>query len=144
MDTIPVELYEIIFGFLSIKEKITIREVNYLFASQINMIHLLMYSLEKKLKLSHSIERNDGRDLIQTINNNFIMYTDYKHGGVHSFFRTNNYRYNRCIDSCCREKRLGNIYFSKKSQPIYNTDIQVDFYSKRKIPYCLNCYNKWS
>ena len=31
MDTIPIELYEIIFGFLSVKEKITIREVSLLF-----------------------------------------------------------------------------------------------------------------
>jgi len=148
MDTLPVELYQTIFGFLSVKEKITIREVSFFFESQIKMIMLLIYRLENNLKMSHSIEIKSGSDMIQTINNNFLMYTDYTQSGIHSLFRIDNHQYNRCIDFCCREKRLGNIYFSKKSQPIYNTSIHIerymDFYSKRKIPYCLNCYTKWS
>ena len=145
MDTIPVELYETILGFLSAKEKITMRETCFLFKYKINMKNLVIYRLENNLKRSHSIERKTGTDLILTINKNFIIYTDYTQSGIHSLFRINNHQYSRCIVSCCREKRLGNIYFSKKMPPPnYHQHYGWTFYSKRIIPYCLNCYNKWS
>jgi hypothetical protein len=144
METIPEELYDNILGFLSVKEKVTVREVCVLFESKIKRNNLVVNRLENKLKRSHSIEKKLYRDLILTTNNNFIMYTDYTQNGVHSLFRINNHQINRCIDFQCREKQLGNIYFSKKlPPPDYHQQYGWNFYSKRNIPYCLNCYNKW-
>ena len=54
METIPEELYETIFNFLSAKDKVTIREVCIFFESQINRINLVVNRLENKLKRSHS------------------------------------------------------------------------------------------
>ena len=148
MDTIPVDLYGNIFGFLSAKEKITMREVCKNYESKINRINLVIIRLGNILAKSHSRERKMGQDLILTFNNNFLMYTDYTPTGIHSLFRMRGslpIQYNRCIDVCCREKRLGNIYFSKDLSHInYHQHYGWNFYSKRKIPYCLNCYNKWS
>ena len=147
MDTIPIELYEIIFGFLSVKEKITIREVSLLFESRIKRINLLVNRVENILKKSHFYRIQKSSALLLTVHNSFIMYTDYRQNGIHSLFKVNNHSYNKCIDSCCREKRLGNIYFSKKSSPDHNTaslfERPMNYYSKRNIPYCMNCYNNW-
>ena len=145
METIPDELYENIFSFLSAKDRVTVREVCVFFESQINRINLVVNRLENKLKRTYSIEKKMSTDLILTINNNFILYTDHTANGIHTLFRINNHQYDRCIDVCCREKRLGNIYFSKQLPPpnYYQYHGYCNFYSRRHIPYCLNCFNKW-
>lgn len=156
MDTIPVELYEIIFGFLSSKDRVTLREVNHKYESLINKKNLTVCKLENKIKRIHSIEKKMSRDLILTINSNFLLYTDCNEnnnsgGGVHKLFRVNNYHHDRCINEQCREKRLGNIYFSKKLPPqnYHQSHTSTlferywNFYTKRKIPYCIYCFNKW-
>lgn len=144
MEIIPYELYQNIFGFLSAKDRVTTREVCIIFESQINRINLVVNRLENKLRKSHSIERKMCNDLLLTINNNFVLYTDYTQNGIHSLFRINNHQYKKCIDVGCREKQLGNIYFSKKiPPPNYHQHYGWNFYNKRIIPYCLNCFNKW-
>ena len=144
METIPDELYGTIFGFLSARDKVIVREVCVEFESQISRINLVVNRLENNLKRSHSIERKMCSDLILTLNDNFLIYTDQTQKGVHPLFKINTHSYNLCIDACCREKRLGNIYFSKKlPPPNYHQHYGWNFYSKRIIPYCLDCYNKW-
>ena len=140
MELLPDELYDNIFGFLSIKEKIIVREVCILFESRIKRINLTVNRLENKMKRSHSIERKLTRDMFLTISNNFLMYTDYMQNGIHTLFRINNHSYTRCIVDRCREKGLGNIYLYLNR---CHYRIGWNFYSKRIIPYCLNCYNKW-
>jgi hypothetical protein len=140
MELLPDELYDNIFGFLSIKEKIIVREVCILFESRIKRINLTVNRLENKMKRSHSIERKLTRDMFLTISNNFLMYTDYTQNGIHTLFRINNHSYTRCIVDRCREKGLGNIYLYLNR---CHYRIGWNFYSKRIIPYCLNCYNKW-
>ena len=144
MDLLPDELYDNILGFLSTKEKIIMREVCIIFESKITKMNLVVNRLENKLKRSHSIERKQSRDLFLTISNNVSMYTDYTQNGIHTLFRINNHSYTRCIVNGCREKGLGNIYLTLNRYH-YRYDYQGgwNFYSKRIIPYCLNCYNKW-
>jgi hypothetical protein len=144
MDLLPDELYDNILGFLSIKEKIIVREVCILFESRIKKINLTINKLENNLKRLHSIEKKLCKDLFLTINNNFAMYTDYTQNGIHTLFRINNHQYTRCIVDGCREKRLGNIYLAlNRYHYRYDYPAGWNFYSKRIIPYCLNCYNKW-
>ena len=140
MELLPDELYDNIFGFLSIKEKIIVREVCILFESRIKKINLTVNKLENKMKRSHSIEKKLTRDMFLTISNNVSMYTDYTQNGIHTLFRINNHSYTRCIVNGCREKGLGNIYLYLNR---CHYRIGWNFYSKRIIPYCLNCYNKW-
>jgi hypothetical protein len=141
MDMLPDELYDNILGFLSIKEKIIMREVCIIFEFKITKMNLVVNRLENKLKRSHSIERKQSRDLFLTISNNVSMYTDYTQNGIHTLFRINNHSYTRCVVDGCREKGLGNIYLTLNRY--YYRVGGWNFYSKRKIPYCLNCYNKW-
>lgn len=140
MELLPIELYNSIFGFLSTKDKIIVREVCISFESRIKRSNLTVNRLENKLQRSHSIEKKLSRDMFLTISNNVSMYTDYTQNGIHTLFRINNHSYTRCIVNGCREKRLGNIYFNLNR---YDYHSGWNLYSKRKIPYCLNCYNRW-
>jgi hypothetical protein len=141
MESLPEELWEIVILFLSLKEKINVRRVSYFFGSYKKRYYLTLFRLEKQIYNFISIERKEDSELILTINNNFILYTDYKKGGVHSVFRINNHQHEQCLDVNCREKRLGNIYFSNKKT---NTRCDIwNLYTRHKMPYCLNCFNKW-
>ena len=140
MDLLPNELYDNIIRFLSTKDKISMREVDSIFESKIKKMNLVVNRLENQLQRSHSIERKISRDLFLTISNNVSMYTDYTQNGIHTLFRINNHSYMRCIINGCREKGLGNVYLTLNR---YDYQSGWNFYSKRKIPYCLNCYNKW-
>lgn len=145
MKSIPLELFGNIILFLSLKEKINVRKVNSVFRYSIKMLYLLTYRLENQFLKSHSIEERIASNLILTTSNNFTFYTDYKKSGVHSLFRINNHEFQKCINANCREKKVGDIYFSKQrtadySQKTYN----FNCYSKRKIHYCLNCFNRWN
>lgn len=140
---LPLDLYQNILGFLSTKDKITIRKVSRIFKENVNPRIMIIYRLSNKLPKIYSIEKKWSQDLILTINNNFIMYTEEKKG-VHPLFRIDNHKYDRCIDAYCREKKIGNIYLSYKSEIIsYNLTSVPNLYQKRIIPYCLNCFNKW-
>ena len=140
MDLLPNELYDNIIRFLSTKDKISMREVDSIFESKIKKMNLVVNRLENKLQRSHSIERKISRDLFLTISNNVSMYTDYTQNGIHTLFRINNHSYTRCVVNGCGEKGLGNIYLTLNR---YDYQSGWNFYSKRIIPYCLNCYNKW-
>jgi hypothetical protein len=136
MESVPGELWEFVILFLSLKEKINVRKVSSFFRSYINRYYLIQYRLHNNLIRSFSIERKMENELILTINNNFIFYTDYQKPRVHSLFRINNHQYERCVNVNCREKRLGNIYFSKKKH-----NLQWNLYTRRMTPYCFNCFN---
>ena len=65
----------------------------------------------------------------------------YTTSRLHHLFRIQNTNHT-CINSCCREKRLGNIYIGlhRGDIPQY---LRTMHYIKRKIPYCITCFNEW-
>jgi len=143
MEIVPEDIYGIIMKFLSFKERIIVSEVCKNFLNERKSIYIIINRLENALLQSHSIQMKLSHELILTMNNNFDMYTDHTRNGIHSVFRINNHSYTRCINAYCREKRLENIYFSKKS-PVYHQHYYGwNFYHKRTVPYCLNCFNMW-
>ena len=144
MEILPKELCEIVLLFLSLKDRIIAREVSSTFLSCINSRNLVAYRLENKLAISHSIEKKYFSDIVLTINKNFLLYTNNEIPRVHRYFRVSNKDNDSCIDSRCREKRIGNIYLSKnfKRSQLQQKD-GSNFYTKRKIPYCIYCFNRW-
>ena len=144
MDTLPDVLYGKIIGFLSTKDKITMREVAKIYKHYVKDITLSIYRLENNTISILSTEKKLARDLVLTVNNNFEMYTDNKPAGIHSLFRVNNRQYDKCINVNCRGKKLGNIYFSKQQRSQYHQHHHSwNFYTKLNIPYCIHCFNRW-
>ena len=128
------DLYNIIFSFLSLKEKITMLLVEKKYKIYINQIYLTSYKLENRLKRINCMEIKMKNDLMcEYVYNNFKIYKQCK---VHSYFRV--LKYEKCISNCMREK-IGYIYHSEKS---YGSD-NMRMYNKRYIPYCINCFEKW-
>jgi hypothetical protein len=141
---LPDELYSYIFGFLSPKEKIIMREVNCIFKNLIKWITLVTYKMDNLFPKVCSVERKKPGHLCLINNNTFLFHVEYIECMVHSVFRMNNHPFYRCINVDCREKRLGNIYISKN--PHLQVSILDDIYHlyyKRKIPYCLSCFKKF-
>lgn len=151
MDTLPLELYENILFFLSVKDKVLTREVNKCFESIINQRNLIIYRLDNKLKKNYNIDLMlvQNYNLNITSNNNLVFYM-YNNYTVHSLFRSSTYYYNTCIDVTCKCKKLGTIFLPKifvqnlipKWYYKYMIEI-IDKLYKRDIPYCLYCFNKW-
>jgi len=134
MDIFSEDLYNIIFSFLSLKEKITMLLVEKKFKIYINQIYLTSYKLENRLKRINCMEIKMKNDLMcEYVYNNFKIYKQCK---VHYYFRV--LKYEKCISNCMREK-MGYIYHSEKSYGIDN----MRMYNKRYIPYCINCFEKW-
>ena len=147
MESLPNELYRIIFSFLSLKEKIIMREVSRNLKSYVKNNHYIRYILRNVF----TIEKKNRGDLILPIHNNNFLYSDINYEsqiGVHTLFRITkpyNIRYKHCINADCSKKMLGVIYCSKKKlQAIDSTFYQYDLYVKRTIPYCINCFNTWN
>ena len=73
------------------------------------------------------------------------MYIDEfsanSHFSLHPLFRIQN-TYPRCMNTCCRNKRLGYIYIRSHNRNIPQY-IRTIYYIQRKIPYCIQCFNKW-
>ena len=148
MDILPDDLILRIISFLSLKEIILMREVNHPFLSYINPLLLSALKLENSLKTTYVIEMKQAKDLTcYATYHNFTIFTNHKPANqVHSLFRINiNEPYNKCIDDRCREKKLGYIFFSKKSlSPNNHQTSHWHSYIKRNIPYCNKCFKKWT
>ncbi len=149
MECLPNELYSIIFSFLSLKEKIIMREVSRNLKLYVKNNDYIRYILRNIF----TIEKKTRGDLILPIHNNNFLYSDINydsHSGVHTLFRITkpyNIRYKHCINADCSKKMLGVIYCSKKKLPLkvgVHTLYQYDLYVKRTIPYCINCFNTWN
>jgi len=162
METLPDDLFQKIFCFLSLKQKILLRETCHFFKSRQNPMILSAYKLECLLKISHPIEMKLSSDLTcYTTYNNFTIYKTNQRETVHPLFRINN-NYDTCIVDTCREKKLGYIFFSKKPALLYHQSSNPwcfynkpaplyhqswnpwCFYNKRNIPYCNGCFKMWS
>ena len=121
MEILNDDLYRIVISFLSPNDRIILREVNSNFKDIINTKNLIICKLENKLKKIYIFS-----NLPQTI--------ETSNSSVHKLFRITNYNYNKCIDHNCREKKMGYIHLSFQSNW---------FCYKRKIHYCVDCFNKW-
>ena len=147
MESLPYELYKIIFSFLSLKEKIIMREVSTNLKSYVKNNDYICY----RLRNVFTIEKKTRGDLILPIHNINFLYSDINYEsqfGVHTLFRITkayNIKYKNCINADCSKKMLGVIYCSKKKlSPKDHTFYHYDLYVKRTIPYCINCFNTWN
>lgn len=147
MESLPYELSRIILSFLSLKEKIIMREVSRNLKSYVKNNDYVRY----RLRNVFTIEKKNRGDLKLPIHNINFLYSDINfdsHSGVHTLFRITkpyNRRYKQCINAECSKKMLGVIYCSKKKLPLTEQIFyQYDLYVKRTIPYCINCFNIWN
>ena len=143
--SLPEELYQYIFCYLSLQERVMLREVCVTFKQHVKDDTLMMYKLDEKISKIYLVEMEMAQDLIcYSAYSNFTIFIRNECDRIHPLFQRNN-RKNECIISDCREKKLGYIYFSKRQpKPEYHQRINWSIYNKRKIPYCSNCFRKWS
>lgn len=134
-----------IISFLSLQDRVNLRLSSKRFETLVKKQDMALFSMEKNVHRFFSIVMKPGAELILAVNNNFIMYVDESSictpSRVHPLFRIRNTN-PTCINSCCREKRLGNIYISvhRGHIPQY---LRTMYYIQRKIPYCMSCFNMW-
>ena len=136
---------QMIISFLSLQDRVKLHLCNKNFETLVKKQDMALYSIEKNVHRFFSLIMKPSTELILAVNNNFIMYIDesciYTTSRLHHLFRIQNTN-PTCINSCCREKRLGNIYIS-----VYHGNIpqylRTMYYIQRKMPYCMSCFNMW-
>ena len=139
LELIPEDLFKKILGFLSLKERKVIREVNIFLESHMNTLFLLQYKLDNFLKNNLPIEMKLQKDLIfYKTYNNCTIYKIKQPVRVHSLFAGNNI-YDKCIVDICREKKVGYLFYSTERISDYHQSHHWKFYSKHNIPYCSRC-----
>lgn len=144
MEEIPDDIYKIIVGFLSPREKMVVRMVSSTFKTNINYILPFILKLEKDMKMYYFVKYQLEKFLLDT-NVPFIMYEGFQgftgliH--IHYLFRIHN-NYQCCIVEGCQEQSLKSVYI-KQSRPL-SSEHWYGYYTKRKLPYCLSCFNLWS
>ena len=115
---------QIIISFLSLEDKVNLSLSSKRFENVVKKQHLALYCIEKNVNRFFSLVMKPGSELILAVNNNFIMYVDetsiYTPSRIHPLFRIRNTN-PICINSRCREKRLGNIYISVYIVVIYQS-----------------------
>jgi hypothetical protein len=137
MDNLPEDILYIILKNFSVKEEVFMRRVNTIFKFLINTSSFKVnrYKLETSLRRINRIELKMREDKIwEYISLSGIKF--YKEEKVHYYFRISE-KYDVCVALCC-EKRMGDVYHSKRSKNEYNSE-----YNKRYIPYCINCFSKF-
>lgn len=144
MDYINEDSLLLIIGFLSLKDKVNLYLTNKSYQPFIRKLDLSLFSIEKKIPNHYTFVIKSGSELILAVNNNFIMYIEESsiiRKKIHPVFKIKD-TFPSCINSCCREKRLGNIYIGlhRGDIPQY---LRTMHYIKRKIPYCISCFNEW-
>ena len=141
MELLPEDLYEVIFKFLSLKEKIKLRLVSSHFKGHIKNVHFITHKLDNIIRVSHNRELKLMNELMLLSNNIFVSYKDSQLSNVHPYFRRH-HEYNTCVNGMCREKRLGYIYIKllKPNSGTISFDGVWHLYIKRKVPYCIGCF----
>ena len=120
--------------YLSLKERIRIREVSRIFEKNVKTIEFNGYKLENRLRRVNTIEQKLKNELICEYTYNDLKL--YKQPCIHYYFRVMG-TYDRCV-GICSEERLGYVYHSlRQPTPIWYVC------NKRYIPYCINCFQKW-
>ena len=144
MERLPNDLFGKILTFLSFKERIILRSVSNSIKTYISQKHLITYRLGNLLPLIYSIESKRANQLILITNNDIYKpyeanYDDRSH--VHPLFRVFSLK-KKCVVERCGEKRLGNVYILINTP--YSCHCHAHLFIKRKISYCLSCFNQSS
>jgi len=135
MDKVPIDLYDVIFHFLSLKEKIMMREVCKPFNLCIKSKLITIYKLQNRLKKLNSIELKHNSDIkCEYVYGNIKLYKQLRRHTHFCVFKS----YDRCIANC-RSEKIGYIYHSPKQIK----QRQMKQYNKRYIPYCIDCFKTW-
>ena len=136
---------QIIISFLSLENKLNLAITCKSLKSLIRKQDIALFSIEKKVNNFFSPVIKSGLELILAVNNNFILYIDESfitpQTRVHPLFRIKNTNKN-CVNVSCRDKMLEYIYISQHRGNIPRY-LHSMYYIKRKIPYCMSCFNKW-
>jgi hypothetical protein len=147
MESLSYDIIQKIYSFLSIKEKIYMREVCSYLKSNVKTRYISVYSLESKIPNIYSIVYKQGIDLVLTVNNNFILYTPVDKRYIHSklnyrFVLCNNSQYKKCIVENCSKQQMKDIFITQNRNGIPQY-LRTCYYYKRKMPYCIHCFNLW-
>ena len=140
MEKMSDDILRIISSFLSLKEQINVRIVSKGFELSIPERNRNVYRLDNKIQ--NFLRREDKlENEIYMININ--IYQKRSHG-VHSLFIKQ--RNDCCIVQGCYAHRLGYIYIKDiRIPPYWDFDLNSNMWacSKRKIPYCKLCFERW-
>ena len=129
-----------ILKFLSVKEKLLLREVSFFFRSLISKKYLTIYKLDNLYKKTCSIIKHPRNLIFYTSKNNIFFLKNNTYLSVHKYFsRYNNFYNSRCVVANCREKRLEYLYYCKKNDSFVQPD-PYTFLIKKYIPYCDLCF----
>jgi len=146
MNEMADDILRIITNFLSLKELLNVRMASKDFKRYISERDLNIYRLNNKIQ--NFLQREDKlEDEINPIIRNIYQRQSVS---VHSLFTRN--RKDRCIVEGCYLPRLDYIFTkhkvlslftgpSKKSSRLVTQPMWVC--SKRKMPYCIQCFEKW-
>ena len=139
MELLPDDIHRCIFDFLSTADKRIVTKVCTNFKRNINSISLLIPRMEHFIERTRGLDQKFSNEMMLIANRIYIPYKDTPFDRVNPLFNKNILK-NTCIVGRCREKRLGTIY----SRIISTGDAGNEhYYSKRKVPYCLHCFNIW-
>lgn len=147
MESLSYDIIQKIYSFLSIKEKIYMREASSYLKENVKSKYLSQYSLENKLPNIYSLVYKQGMDVVLTVNNNFILYTDVKNRYLHTklnkrfvIYPVNLYK--KCIVENCSKQQMKDIFITQNRNGIPQY-LRTCYYYKRKMPYCIHCFNLW-
>ena len=134
-------MQEYIFSFLSLKEKIRVGEVCSTFKRNISPISILIPKMDELIERNQSIDIRLSMEMMLIAANTYIPYGNARNSQIHPLYRQHRYNMkDKCIVERCREKSLDFIY--TRIMPTGHT-CGEHYYTKRKIPYCLQCFNIW-
>lgn len=136
MENLPDDLQKFILSFLSLTDKINAIQTAKFFYRNINKISILTHKIYTLTERNNILITNNVSHLSLISNYIYVQYYTGRPSRIHPLF-SRDYQKNQCIVLNCREKKLENIYIQL---PHLNNH---QYYIKRKIPYCLQCFNIW-
>jgi len=135
MELLSDDIFRLIYCFLSTKDKINILMTNSNFKSYINLVSVLVLKMDYYMNKILSIDIRSRREMMLIDWNFYVPYQTLHFStfnGISPLY-CRNMMENTCIVERCREKRVGDIFIH----------IYCDYYTKRKMPYCLKCFKIW-
>jgi hypothetical protein len=141
MEKMSDDILRIIIAFLSPEEKIKIREVSKGFKTLVSQRKLNEYRLKKLMK--RFVWREDKLEEELNLMCRHIYHKRVENR-IHPYFSRQRPT-DKCITDRCQNERLGYIYINdrKVARTWQGTGGDVWACSKRKIPYCVHCFEIW-
>lgn len=142
MELIADDIQEYIFSFLSLKEKRNATEVCRTFKRNIKSNSILIPQMNAMIERNFMVDIRQGMEMMLITDQMYIPYREANlRTNVHPLYRQHRYNMKeKCIVERCKERRLGYIY----TRIMETGDITDEhYYTKRSIPYCVQCFNIW-